>query len=45
MRSWIDVKKMYNTLLKLIRNILILKINETMWAMLLEFETPLDGGE
>ena len=45
MRSQIDVKKMYNTLLKLIRNELILKIYETLWMMLLGFETPLDGGE
>ena len=45
MRSQIDVKKMYNTLLKLIRNELILKIYETLWTMLLGFETPLHGGE
>ena len=45
MRSLIDVKKMYNTLLKLIRNRLILKIYETLWTMLLGFETPLDSGE
>ena len=36
---------MYNTLLKLIRNWLILKIYGTLWRMLLGFETPLDGGE
>ena len=36
---------MYNTLLKLIRNELILKIYGTLWMMLLGFETPLHGGE
>ena len=36
---------MYITLFKLIRNELILKIYETLWMMLLGFETPLDGGE
>ena len=36
---------MYSTLLKLIRNGLILKIYETLWMILRGFETPLDGGE
>ena len=36
---------MYNTLLKLIRTKLILKIYKTLWTMLLGSKTPLDGGE
>ena len=36
---------MYSTLLKLIRNGLILKIYETLWMILQGFGTPLNGGE